>query len=370
MDWGLIQVIVALALLPYVIPQYWYQYIASALRWTWLKVNFVDGQCEYLAWTSMAEISTRRVHTCRGHYCQHFQHIAGGKCWRGSVKGFFSGVIQRQKVEKPAGLALRQSFLCVDTKVIAAYILCTIWVFSPSPIHVRPSEFNFGALYIKPELDEESKEVLVHVHHHPTRLSQPAPNTNLTVQEIDLLLKGYPPYYRKTLVCFGMNVPSPIKTDADVQRGGWIIGVGLSDMLPIPVYMDTMRAPSEDRGTVFWRSIARVKAIVENNIRPLFPDERAARNIQATINGLNQGECIQAMEIFNDSPRLDAAGLQLLRTKLPTSLLLPVLHAALRGAEACVVYVKNPGRELDTMIPELLMPLDSDTKKIFLRGCI
>ncbi|KDR79442.1 hypothetical protein GALMADRAFT_137274 [Galerina marginata CBS 339.88] len=321
---------------------------------------------------------------------EHSQHVPGKKCWNGTFDNFFNGTKQRRTIKKPPKLPLRQSFLCVDKKVIEAFILLTVddelW---PKIVHKPPPKFHFGTLEIIPEVHKASGEILVHV----TSTPNPHPARNLTVKEINCLLRGYPPYYREYLDCYNQRVPSPIRNDADVYRGGWIIGVGLSSTTPVPLYFDTFRAPTEDRGTVFWKAITRVKTIVENNIKPLFPDERVARNIQATINGLDylikektisglthtlqysdmagytarnltQNECATVIRIFNDSPRLDEAGLARLKDEL-SPMLLEVLAAALDGARTCVDYVRNPGRELDRMMPDIL----AQAERVFLRGC-
>ena len=158
--------------------------------------------------------------------------------------------------------------------------------------------------------------------------------------------------------------------------------------------MDTFHKASTVRGEVFWTALTRVKAILENNIRLLYLDDAPiSQRINAVINGLThiidektdsgldralqasglmsytpriltQEECIRAMKIFNGSYRLDNDGLANLETQLQ-GMILEVLKAALMGAKACIVYVKDPGRELDPKIPSIL----ADSERVFLRGC-
>jgi hypothetical protein len=260
-------------------------------------------------------------------------------------------------------------------------------------------EFNLLNLSITAERHEQSGEVLVHVLFN----NFPNAHRNLTPHEIDCLLRGYPPYYRQYLECYNHRIPSPIQSDADIYRGGWIIGVGLtSERLhrPLPVYVRAhwrvlASGKSELTPSVFWRSLDRVLAIIKNNIKQLYTDERNVRNIQATIKALeymithitesgvaakywnsdlrylknrdrdlSAEECITAMAIFNESPHMDDQRLEKLKEEL-TPILLEVLKAALRGSISCVSYIKNGGREFDTMLPQALINAD----RVFIRGC-
>ncbi|KAF8803269.1 hypothetical protein BYT27DRAFT_7195865 [Phlegmacium glaucopus] len=411
-DWGLAQVVIALAILPLVVPGF-VKTVGIAVRQTRLTIWKKDGQCDYLTWEHVAQRPRHPIHTCMrpNTYCaDEPRHAPGESCWRRSFDGYFNTTKYRGTITKPSKLPIHQSFLCVDKKLIEAFILSTLANCDDGYFardgRMLPQEFNLLNLAITAERHEESGEVLVHVLFKDS--GPPNPHRNLTPHEIDCLLGGYPPYYREYLECYNHIIPSPIQSATDIYRGGWIIGVGLtSERLhhPLPVFVNTdwknmVAQPTlwkaGDRGpTVFWRPLYRVLAIVENNIKQLYTDERNARNIQATIDGLkymirnitesgvhtelrnsdvyhyerrnrelSAEECITAMAIFNESPHMDDERLEKLKEEL-TPMLLEVLNAALRGAISCVSYIKNGGRDFDTLLPKTLI----DAKRVFLTGC-
>ena len=405
-DWGLVQVVIALAILPLVIPGFW-KTVCGGTRWIWLRIRKNDGQCEYLSWEHVAQQPTHPIHTCTSIFCvDHPRHTTGGSCWKRSFEGCFNTVKYRGKVKKPSKFPIRQSFLCVDKRCIEAFILLTLADTPDSYFscdrYMPRQEFNLLNLSITAERHEESGEVLVHVLFNNSHfLDSPR---NLTPHEIDCLLRGYPPYYRQYLKCYNHRISSPIQSDADIYRGGWIIGVGLTSnrdrsQRPLPVYVNTcpqVLVGWERTPPVFWRPLNRVLAIIKNNIKRLYKDERNARNIQATIEGLeymigeitesgvhaklqnsdlypsqlgrdkelSAKECITAMAIFNESPHMDDQRLEKLKEEL-TPILLEVLKAALYGSISCVSYIKNGGREFNLMLPEALI----NANRVFIRGC-
>ena len=389
LDSGYVQVILAICLLPFVVAGYWWRNFQISYRWIRILIWHEEGQCEYLEWKGFVggpdtQQRARPIHICNATPnsigCSHSQHIPGDKCWRGTIDRFFNGSVQRKNIKKPSKLSVNQSFLCVDTQFIKAFILLAI-------NHVNTP------LEIKASRHDESGEILVHISLPPNQLNHFF-QRNLSILEVDRLLRGYPPFYREFLNCNGMQVPSPIRTDRDVSRGGWVIGAGLSSTNPIPVYVDTFHKGSTFRGEVFWTALTRVKAVLENNIRLLYLDDASvSQRINAVINGLTyiineksdsglpramqdsglmsytpriltQEECIRAMRIFNESYRLDNDGLTKLKTELQ-GMILEVLKAALIGAKACILYVKDPGRELDSNIPAIL----ANSGRVFLQGC-
>jgi len=389
LDSGYVQIILVVVLLPFVIPGYWWKNVQTSYRWIRILIWNEEGQCDYLEWKDFISGTdtnnrARPIHNCNTTPdtigCPHSQHIPGDKCWGGTIDRFFNGSVRRKKIKKPSKLPPNESFLCVDTKFIKAFILLAINHID-APLEIEASRHN------------ESGEVLVHISLLPNQLNHFF-QRNLSILEVDRLLRGYPPFYREVLNCNGMRVPSPIRTDRDVSRGGWVIGAGLSSTSPLPVYVDTFHQDSTVRGEIFWRALTRVKAIVENNIRQLYIDDAPlSQRIDSVIRGLaylinektdsglesvledsglmsytprilTQEECIRAMRIFNESYRLDRDGLANLKTQLQ-GMILEVLKAALMGAKACASYAKSPGRELDSKIPAILL----NTERVFLQGC-
>jgi len=175
--------------------------------------------------------------------------------------------------------------------------------------------------------------------------------------------------------------PRQSNDDSYVKRGGWVIGVGLArnDAESVPVYWDAVRYKGMTRrGGVFWRSFDWVHAVLEKNILPLFPHNK---NVNATIDAiaymireetqsgapswvvgsdigktareLYRPECLQAFGIFNQSAPLPESLKDTLRSEVEP-ILFEVLSASFKGVERCLGYMKNSGRELYRMWPELL----------------
>ena len=386
LDSGYVQIILAVCLLPLVVEGYWWRNVQILYRWIRILIGHEEEQCEYLEWKgfvsgTVTQQRVRPMHICittpNTIGCPHSQHIPGDKCWNGTIGSFFNGSVQRRKIKKPP---VNQSFLCVDTQFIKAFILLAINHVN-APLEIEASRHN------------ESGEALVHISLPPNQLNHFF-QRNLSILEVDRLLRGYPPFYREVLNCNGMRVPSPIRTDRDVSRGGWVIGAGLSSTNPIPVYVDRFHEASTVRGEVFWTALTRVKAVLEDNFRLIYLDDASiSQRISAVINGLThiinektdsgldralqdsglmsytpriltQEECIRAMRIFNGSYRLDEDGLANLKIQVQ-DMILEVLKAALMGAKACIMYVKDPGRELDSKIPAIL----ANSERVFLQGC-
>jgi hypothetical protein len=76
-----------------------------------------------------------------------------------------------------------------------------------------------------------------------------------------------------------------------------------------------------------------------------FPDDRERPSSQS----LSRNDCILATEIFNRPPTLTSEGIVKLKEDIET-ILEPVLVAAFEGVRLCLLYMKNPGRELNMVI--------------------
>jgi hypothetical protein len=386
-DWGMVQVLVAFIILLIPSRNHFKAIFGSGVRWVQLKRKPASGFCDRLWWDEVDDVPSGLLHQCNVPQCVHSQHVPGVACWEPLFDSLFNVRRREHRVEKPTDLPVDRSFLCTDPKTILAFILCTI---EDMPIiraiHERPQAFKSGGLSITPTRDPGSGEVLVHITGQFR-----CPARNLTKREVECLLMGYPPYYREYIECNRFLVPSPIQSADDLRRGGWVIGVGLGSVEPVPVYMDNLHYgdPDAKRGTVFWRSFKRVKDVLENNIKLAFPHDK---NVQATIAGitymiecetvsgigrvlegsdmrsrarlLSQPECILAMSIFNESPNIEIGELPALEQKI-SPILFPVLKAALSGVMSCTRYMNNPGRELDAMIPKMLQ----EVERVYVQGC-
>ncbi|KAF8538731.1 hypothetical protein BDD12DRAFT_841313 [Trichophaea hybrida] len=391
-DWSMVQVVLAVAFLPFVIQGFWLGFIRVCFRRIMLLIESERSTCEQLLWSEADDIPDGPLHVCGPQLCQHPGHAPSSKCWTMTFGGVYHAnpARRRNRHRKPDGLPLNHEFLCTDRTTVLAFILCTIDNFLPRALvqWPPPSIFDHGSVIVAATQDPHTGIVRVHVEGQFRR--------HLTKVEASRLLNGYPPFYRETLQCGSVDIPSPIKDDSYVKRGGWVIGVGLSNTAPVPVYMDCVKytdaqGRTRPRSGVFWQSFDWVLMILKTNILPLFPHDR---NINATINAivhmvqnetdsngepwlvgsdigstrgnLYRPECMRALAIFNQTAPLPQSLQETLRADIE-SILLPVLTAAYEGVRRCIEYMKNPGRELDRMLPELLL---QNSELLYAEGCL
>jgi hypothetical protein len=72
---------------------------------------------------------------------------------------------------------------------------------------------------------------------------------NLTKEEVESILQGYPPFYTATIpLSDTAHVVSPISGPEDITRGGWIIGIGICyNRFPLFTHnMDLLTTAEED----------------------------------------------------------------------------------------------------------------------------
>ncbi len=79
-----------------------------------------------------------------------------------------------------------------------------------------------------------------------------------TKVELTALMNGYPPWYRERIVCaHGPSTPFPIRNDADITRGGWVVAVGLADSAtrtPMALYTVPNLADKQTDGSYLART--------------------------------------------------------------------------------------------------------------------
>ncbi|KIJ49126.1 hypothetical protein M422DRAFT_777654 [Sphaerobolus stellatus SS14] len=383
---------------------YWWNILKAAFIRVQTYITAVQAQaqpteyCEFLSWN---DISDGPLHLCRESKhkadliepCQHIQHHSSGYlCWKDTIGAFFNTTLNERKkkyINKPRGLKRNREFLRVDPKIISAYVLSSLAIFEEK----SAGDSSRPALRMHFQKDRYSREILVHIESHSNILG-PRNSPFLTKNEVECLLRGYPPFYRETIEHNGFYVQWPIRTEADIARGGWIIAIGLQtkQIEPIPLYKDVLREATGECGMVFWRSIFRVQEILETNFVPAYAGrsivihaalmairhsvgEHTLASIPLESCGelpweasqppsLSYSQCILAMEVFNQSPYL--SGEQLDQLRLKTEPILPgVLYAAVKGVERCVKYIREPRRELEDLIPPWLDGIEY----LYIKGC-
>ncbi|KFY72862.1 hypothetical protein V498_10071, partial [Pseudogymnoascus sp. VKM F-4517 (FW-2822)] len=212
---------------------------------------------------------------------------------------------------------------------------------------------------------------------------------SFTKDYVEHLFQEYPPL---------LNDPrsSSVFNKSDEKRGGWVVSLGLEPSQSyeekdtfLPVYYDSVSYGGR-RGDIFWRSMDRVRCILSDIWAKAFAtDVKSSGDIALAIRALeyiSERETESGVEAslpfsmpgrplsvhernrivthFNGPPLIAANQEQQFRADWGP-LLHYVLVAAVEGSSRCIAYFKNPGRELDSILPmDLLKSAD-----LYLRGC-
>jgi hypothetical protein len=356
-----------------------WQAIGSIYRNGRKRVLPAEATCARLFWSDLLQGELHRCTHIFGTQCHDIQHLPGNTCWRKSISLVLNNAQPQAKVEKPECLPLQKEFLCVDWNTIRAFMFMAIDKDYQVNALKNGKDIDQGKIKLRFQLMKRRNDVrmlLVHIHGSLQR--------TVTKEHMLRLLQGDPPLLRDPRTY-------SISTDADLKRGGWVVALGLDNNLSVdtafvPIYMDTIEY-SGRRGGVFWRSIDRVSEIVEENFLPSFPASRTAivsalqaleymktRETESGVDGifsiatqrppLSPQECQDVIDVFNGPPKLSAQEREALERKF-ASMVEDVLIAVVRGTRLCVSYCKNPGRELDRMIPKDILEFN----EVYVCGC-
>jgi hypothetical protein len=267
--------------------------------------------------------------------------------------------------DKPSALPLSRGFVRVDFRVIFAFLLMT-------------GDVSLDIQTIAPRL------LVIHSKSSLQRV--------LTKDYVERILDGNPPLIKDPAGTIMLKA-------GDQRRGGWVAALGLEpsyaqkDMF-MPYYYDCVQYVDQKygdkRGRVFWRSMDRVRCILVNVVAKAFTqDATAMRDIEIATQALeyirthetesgiehffdiprpNQPlqpwETAKIIKLFNGPPLIAATQESSFRAEW-ISLLHWVLIAAVMGSQRCITYFKNPGKELDH-----ILPMDSlRTAELYIRGC-
>lgn len=342
-----------------------------------------DGTCETRFWSDALD---GPLHQCGNPWqpgCHGKPHVPGSRCWELTLEGVINHwdpqALTRLEVKSQTLPVVRQ-FLHVDLKVILGFIFMTAkhgrW--QPEKNQIARSTLDIGSAKINIQ-KMGSDLVLLHLEGQLERM--------YTKDYVHRLLDGYPPLLKDP------RNDSVVKK-GDEKRGGWIVAIGLvwfykkKDMF-LPVYSDCVEYKGR-RGRVFWRSMDRVRHILVDIWAKAFAaDPTAKRDIDVAIRALeyvhehetesgveyffdftmprralSSTERANIIDHFNGPPLIPAS--QEAQFRAEWAPLLPyVLLAAVRGSTRCIAYFKNPGRELEHILPmDLLKSAD-----LYLRDC-
>jgi hypothetical protein len=186
-----------------------------------------------------------------------------------------------------------------------------------------------------------------------------------------LIANGYPPWYRERITTHsGACISHPIKTLRGAQRGGWIVGIGLSIHEPLRMYNGNCTQN-------YRQACTRVYKRIEEAIKPAYSDspgltvicEMASCEIgrmnnnesgsglsvdwklwepYPAMNTLTAAQCLFAMRIFDEAREQPLEGYDNVEFK---GIVAPILRAAINGVYEWWQYRNNEGGKL----PEWLL---------------
>ena len=206
-DWGMAAVIVAIVAFFFKDPLLGNisSLVSNIRRWIWTS----GARCEQLLWN---DIFDGKVHQCIG-FCSHWDvHLCRMSCWERTIGQVFNCTWKSPSrrvlyTRKPEGLAFGNQFLCTDIDTILAFIFCT----------AEPGHGGLhGDQYYTPSI-EIHDHCGIPVAHLAGNLSSDC--VDLTKHEIQMMLRGYPPFYReKVILKHGPFLPHPIRDARDIRR--------------------------------------------------------------------------------------------------------------------------------------------------------
>ena len=171
------------------------------------------------------------------------------------------------------------------------------------------------------------------------------------------------------------------------------MALGFTDVEPLPLYFDypwEIYDSSYDRdnfrtrrGGYFWKAMMHLRDVMKDHILAAFPDDAAVLSTLDRIHAMLEAES----DLVDSDEGLPALthptvsiqreqyelAIQIFNTPLPFHdlqsvlgpVLIPTMGGAIRGVQKAFKYMKNPGRELNTLIPGSLR----DASDIYLTSC-
>jgi hypothetical protein len=229
-------------------------------------------------------------------------------------------------------------------------------------------------------------------------------NRRTTQEYRKIIIDGYPPWYVtnvKNIHDVEFKFPSLEKDKSrNLERGGWIVAIGLGDLDgPLPYYSKKLAQIEKGRrgGEGPYKAACEyVRAVIEERfINGAFPDNndqsiittarRAIRYMieEHTLSGTQRflNECSELMDaydlgaftasltskdieavidIFNSREPLDGAEIDFLKINLK-----PVMAGAMRGLRELFAYFND----LSCQVPSGVEKLIEDNPEIYLEGC-
>jgi hypothetical protein len=288
-----------------------------------------------------------------------------------------------KNIDRPPYLNEKKKYLRTDCSTLLAFLLSKAqdgkWTASGGGSSTSVSVFTFTAGPVSGRFHRNKHENETYI---VGRLLLDSPNeTSWRVnpdnygqpkEVLRLIAHGYPPWYRDRIKTHsGARISHPIKTLRGAQRGGWIVGIGLSVHEPLKMYNGKH---SQD----YRQACTQVYKRIEKAIQPAYSDspglaalcEVARREIwrmnsnesgsglsvghwnlwmpYPALDTLDAARCRFAMRIFDEAREQPLEGDDKIEFE---PIVAPVLRAAIEGVYAWWQYRNNSGGEL----PEWLL---------------
>jgi hypothetical protein len=350
----------------------------SSIATTWftkpISAPITSGVCERLVWDDIPPSPTGLRRGLRGSIASNLdltfdlsnsysrsERRLAADCWRVTLGDIYSRAWldpQRQlaRVPKPPCLDPKRRYICTDTRIIRGFIHYTAagehW--SPGIVPFIPQQrgntWQLGKTEIQLKECDDGTAV-AHLKGSDSLLWK----EDLTKGDIEGFIAGYSGWYRAEVILEnGSSVPHPIKSRRDVKRAGWIIALGLQN--PMVNYITS--CPLD--GQFMDKPVKRLLDILENCLRPAFPDDPAVRSAALDVRylythktnsgampadshehgslALTEQQATFAMGLFNGPPN---KVLTLDELDMLSPIIKQVCYAAHRGAYEVVSTLKN-----------------------------
>ncbi|MCJ1472236.1 hypothetical protein MMC13_000883 [Lambiella insularis] len=237
--WDLASVIVAIiALVVAINPQIWV--LCTRLYRKFLTWKDPDkGTCQQLYWDDIRN----NLHNhfwpggqgpCRQCTSALWRHANVKLCSQKTLMLVFNNLNSRKgPIKKPEQLPLAVSFVQTEPRVLLAYLIAT----------VRCNNFELSS-YL--QIQKQDNLIVCHLE-LPNRI------LDLTKNEIERMLDGWPPFYREFFTSpEGHALRSPMTRYEHLKRPGWIMAVGMGLIQPADICLDPapFKLPCDRVGTI------------------------------------------------------------------------------------------------------------------------
>jgi hypothetical protein len=250
--WDIAAVVVALMAMFLSVSPTAMLFLEKASRWLNCLIWPAQGRCRRFLW---GDVQEGLLHLCDPRGCSHVNvrstrlHSATG-CWDQTLGQIFNRAwcfmnadsdVAKYTAKKPHQLALNEDYIQTDIQTLKAFLLLTTDV-------CRGCETEDAVTLL--EIQRSRGLVTLHL---PTSGPMPT-NTQLTKFEIDRIIEGYPPFYREQFeTTGGVMLPFPTKHSGHMERGAWVLSVGMTTSSGPTPCLYNMQQISHEKPDIYWR---------------------------------------------------------------------------------------------------------------------